>query len=82
MEKERDRLEEEIMNLEVELGTWQSKLELASEAQESDKILESSQKVGELENKVQNNFTRMEELEEQILEHTTYFETELEKLEK
>lgn len=82
LEKERDRLEEEIMNLEVELGTWQSKLELASEAQESDKILESSQKVGELENKVQNNFTRMEELEEQILEHTTYFETELEKLEK
>lgn len=82
LEKERDRLEEEIMNLEVELEIWQSKLELASEAQESDKILESSQKVGELENKVQNNFTRMEELEEQILEHTTYFETELEKLEK
>lgn len=82
LEKERDQLEEQIMNLEVELETWQSKLEVASEAQESDKILESSQKVGELENKVQNNFTRMEELEEKILEHTTYFETELEKLEK
>ena len=70
------------MSFEEELSDWQTKLELATEAQESDKVLESSQKVGELENKVQNNFTRMEEIEEQILSHATFYENELEKLEK
>ncbi|MBC75814.1 MAG: ABC transporter ATP-binding protein [Halobacteriovoraceae bacterium] len=82
LEDEKERLEEEIMSFEEELSDWQTKLELATEAQESDKVLESSQKVGELENKVQNNFTRMEEIEEQILSHATFYENELEKLEK
>ncbi|MCO4753102.1 MAG: ABC-F family ATP-binding cassette domain-containing protein [Bacteriovoracaceae bacterium] len=80
--KEKDRLEEQIMELEEQIELWSKKLEEASANQDGEKTLESSQKVGELENKVQNNFEQMEKLEEDILKHEEFFDSELQKLEQ
>lgn len=80
--KEQEKLEEEILLCEEELEAQEGVLNTATECSDNDAILESSRKIGEIEEQVQRLFARMEELENILIEHRANFDIELAKLEE
>ena len=79
--KEQERLEEQILGLEERLEEGQQLLEEGTKESDNQKILESSRKIGEIEQCIQIAFERMETLENELLEHRKQFDAKLAVLE-
>src|SRR5690606_13447175 len=63
--KQLEKLESQVMELEQQIVQYQAILELGTQEQDGQKVLESSKRIGELEDQVGQLFEQMGELEQQ-----------------
>ena len=70
-------MEKNIEQLDDQLSQMQQELKIATESQDSAKILSSSQRIGEIEQLIQLNFDQMESIESELLEHNNHFDKQI-----